>query len=503
MFINGENRILYIKINGEFLPIGCLTGDSFSETVEMLNTTTGGNAGWETSTPTTQSYNISFEGLVINTTLITVGDTTKVSYDRLKELKRNRTLIEWKSEDIDKTFVESGKGYITELSDSSSIDEFISFNASIVGFGKLDENSFVTTWKTTTNNETIVIGLDSSKTYDFRVDWGDYTSQIVTGNSNLSHTYSVPGDYLVKINGIFPRIIMSASGTTPNNIISLNNWGAIQWESMNSAFKNCINLYICNTQDTPDLSNVTSLISMFENAGSNTSNLFINNINKWDTKNITQISSMFKDATSFNQNINAWDVSNVTSMNNIFNNATSFAQPLNNWDVSNVLNMYAVFKKASSFNQDIGAWNVSNVTTMFQMFTSATSFNKDIGAWDVSNVTNMQRMFSEASSFNKDIGAWDVSNVTTMKSMLKTTPFNQDISEWDVRNVSDFNNFMSNSFALNPTNYSALLIQWATLPPQSNITVSFGDAKYNIDAYSARNTLSTTYNWTITDGGPT
>ena len=39
MFINGENRILYIKINGEFLPIGCLTGDSFSETVEMLNTT--------------------------------------------------------------------------------------------------------------------------------------------------------------------------------------------------------------------------------------------------------------------------------------------------------------------------------------------------------------------------------------------------------------------------------------------------------------------------------
>ena len=135
MFINGENRILYIKWEGQYLPIGCLTGDSFSESSEMLNTTTRDNAGWSTSVPTTQNYNLSFEGLVINTNF-NGGDFTKVSYDRLRELKRSRTLIEWKSKDTDNIFVDSGKGYITELSDSSSIDEFISFNASIVGYGK-------------------------------------------------------------------------------------------------------------------------------------------------------------------------------------------------------------------------------------------------------------------------------------------------------------------------------------------------------------------------------
>ena len=135
MFINGSNRILYIKIDETYLPIGCLTSDSFSESVEMLTTTTRDNAGWATSTPTTQSYNISFDGLIINT-FFNGGDFTKISLDKLRDLKRNRILIDWKSEDVDKVFVDSGQGYITELSDSANIDEFITFNASIVGYGK-------------------------------------------------------------------------------------------------------------------------------------------------------------------------------------------------------------------------------------------------------------------------------------------------------------------------------------------------------------------------------
>lgn len=135
MFINGSNRVLFIKWEEEFLPIGCLTSDSFSENVEMLSTTTRDNAGWATSVPTNQSYNISFDGLVINTNF-NGGDFNKVSLDRLRELKRSRTLIEWKSEDVDKIFVDSGKGYITDLSDSANIDEFISFNGSIAGFGE-------------------------------------------------------------------------------------------------------------------------------------------------------------------------------------------------------------------------------------------------------------------------------------------------------------------------------------------------------------------------------
>tara|TARA_R110000744_G_scaffold379811_1_gene498831 strand:- start:2169 stop:2720 length:552 start_codon:yes stop_codon:yes gene_type:complete len=134
MFTNGSNRLLYIKWEGVYLPIGCLTSDSFSETSEMLNTTTRDNAGWKTSTPTNQSYNISFDGLIINTQF-KEGNPLKLSYDRLRILKRNRTLIDWKISDSGDLFVDLGKGYISSLSDSSSTDEFTSFSVEIEGYG--------------------------------------------------------------------------------------------------------------------------------------------------------------------------------------------------------------------------------------------------------------------------------------------------------------------------------------------------------------------------------
>ena len=53
--------------------------------------------------------------------------------------------------------------------------------------------------------------------------------------------------------------------------------------------------------------------------------------------------------------ISHWDVSNVTDMSSLFQNATSFNQPLNNWNVSNVKNMGFMFGVAESFNQPLHA----------------------------------------------------------------------------------------------------------------------------------------------------
>ena len=145
MFIDGAYRVLFLKWDGVYLPVGCLTSDSFSESVEMLDTTTRDNGGWKTSEPTVQSYSISFDGLVINTNF-NGGDFTKISLDRLRILKRSRTLVEWKTQDNNLTFVDSGKGYITSLSDSANNEEFITFNASIEGYGEVvstTEQSFI------------------------------------------------------------------------------------------------------------------------------------------------------------------------------------------------------------------------------------------------------------------------------------------------------------------------------------------------------------------------
>ena len=133
--INGTYNILFIDFGSGFFPIGMLTSNSFSEDVDTIDSTTRDNAGWKTQTLTNQSYNIEFSGIVINT-LFNGGNFTKISYDRLKEIKRNRQLVDWKIQDSELQFIESGKGQIISLSSESNIDEFITFSASMQGYGK-------------------------------------------------------------------------------------------------------------------------------------------------------------------------------------------------------------------------------------------------------------------------------------------------------------------------------------------------------------------------------
>ena len=108
------------------------------------------------------------------------------------------------------------------------------------------------------------------------------------------------------------------------------------------------------------------------------------------------------------------DGSLSTAGANSFNNgedAGTSSAPLN-WNTRNVTDMSEMFRNATSFNQSIGNQNVGNVTNMSTMFGSATSFNQPIGGWDVSNVTDISYMFWRAASFRQLVSDWDVSNVT-------------------------------------------------------------------------------------------
>jgi predicted secreted protein len=132
-FKKGTDKLLFLYIGDVYVPIGCLTTNSFSEESEMLDTTTRQNAGgWRTSIPTLQSFNISFDGIVSRTN----KNGSIVSYDDLQTLKRTKVKVNWKTNSEKVGYSDFGMGYINVLSNNAEIDSFISFSAEIIGYGE-------------------------------------------------------------------------------------------------------------------------------------------------------------------------------------------------------------------------------------------------------------------------------------------------------------------------------------------------------------------------------
>lgn len=134
--IRGKESMFYIKKNDVFFPVGCLTSSPISEDVEMIDTTTRENEGWRTSLPTNQGYTIELSGLMVQDDDDSGNEI--LSYRELRAYKRSKVLIEWKRETLGGYYIDSGKAYITAISDSDEADGFITFSASLVGYGRPD-----------------------------------------------------------------------------------------------------------------------------------------------------------------------------------------------------------------------------------------------------------------------------------------------------------------------------------------------------------------------------
>ena len=194
---------------------------------------------------------------------------------------------------------------------------------------------------------------------------------------------------------------------------------------MKGAFRGASNMAY-DAADTPDLSGVASMESMFRDTS------FSANLSGWNVSQVTDTSRVFQ-GSFFNGDISDWNVSQVADMSHMFDGAEVFDGDLSKWDVSSVTDMSHMFDGAEAFNSDLSKWDVSSVTDMRVMFRDAFSFGSDLSKWDVSNVTSMQFMFSSAFSFNSDISGWNVSKVDDMETMFySATTFNQNLGEWYV-----------------------------------------------------------------------
>jgi surface protein len=410
------------------------------------------------------------------------------------------------------------------------------------------QNEFITIWKPNTSTHNLMNPVMPSVAGDgqiwfpgigenYKIVWEEVgfpshngTMNDVTSAERVLIDFGTPlnpnvanATYRVKVsngNGIFRQIkfgknvissspitdvpVISTSGST-NKIVEIEQWGNIQWESMNNAFAQCMTIELTAT-DSPDLSNVEDASMMFNNAFNFKGAPSMAN---WDTSHIKNFKYMFGYLASppisftlnesFNAPIGSWDMSSAEDLSYMLMRRKIFNQNLNNWNVSKVTNMAYMLAEMEVYNQPMNNWNTSKVTNMTFMFHYNPVFNQPLDQWNTSNVTNMGHMFHGCNAFNQSINVWNTSKVTDMNTMFTdATSFNQSLQDWNIPALVSANNMFLNS-GINCENYSKILYGWAHNPNTANnvFLQSLSPLVYSGAVTNERNTLIGK-GWTIT-----
>jgi len=237
-------------------------------------------------------------------------------------------------------------------------------------------NVWIDTWVSWFNN--LKLPLQNNWTYNFTVDWWDWTSNIITtwNQPEATHSYSSAWPFDVTITWTIDWFAFNAWIYYTDNmddwdkLIDIKQWWPVKISDWWQQFSNVWNLVSFSATDIPDLTWITNMTAMFAN-----SNNFNWNISNWNiSSSPTRMDSMFSFATSFNQPLNLWNISSVWSINEMFNGATNFNQDISWWDTSSANNMSNMFRNATSFNQDLSSWNVSpniSMCTNFSLWATA------------------------------------------------------------------------------------------------------------------------------------
>lgn len=343
---------------------------------------------------------------------------------------------------------------------------------------------------------TVTIRTQAGFTYDYDVSVStgeSFTNQtgdlVMTFGDNVTRTFTV--------SGLFPGFKCE----DPTARFQVQTWGSQLWRSLYAAFSGVVTLTSVGS-DTPNLLLCGSLEQTFRGI---TSFPASNNLSQWNTSQVTNFSSCFRDGTGGLNNIDItnWDTGKATQMNDMFSNNAS------DWSLTST---------------DVSQWNTRNVTTFRSMFFNNYTFNQPIQNWDVRSAAGnafqafLYNSTTNLGQFNQPLGSWNLNPSNYGSNFFRAmfygqNAFDQDLSAWTITGLpnagGNFNDFITNAdlvarpMSFSRANYDKLLISWGNQGFVYPETVSFGNAQYTLGgaAEAARNTLVNTYGWTITDGG--
>jgi len=203
-----------------------------------------------------------------------------------------------------------------------------------------DAGKFISTWKTNntgvSTSSQIRLPLLSTGTYNFTVEWGDGSSDVITAynQSEITHTYSSAGTYTVKISGTC-RGFSFNNGGDKNKITGISQWGTLRLGNGTNGqhFYDAVNLNITAT-DAPDLSTSSVLALSFRGINS-----FTGSMADWDFTGVTNTANMF----AFSVNVNPTLGACLSTM-------------------GDVQRAYRMFKNCGTFNQDVSDMDISSMT---------------------------------------------------------------------------------------------------------------------------------------------
>lgn len=137
--IKGEVGILYVHDGTIYRPVACLTSNSLSTAVSVIESNTKCAPGVTTKQGGIFTYTIEAEGEYIDTTSVG-GEVTKASHDYLLDKQKLKGLITWKLVTGVTGATYYGEAIISDLSlDQGAGDELSTFSVTLEGSGDIVE----------------------------------------------------------------------------------------------------------------------------------------------------------------------------------------------------------------------------------------------------------------------------------------------------------------------------------------------------------------------------